>query len=1088
MKKLLIWLSILAFFFSVISCQQPVNDTIAQTTGDTYVTNTINIIWKGSFSSAPINPEVGWAYYDTTKRMSFVWDGSSWQIIAQDGKSIVWKGELSSAPSNPEENWAYYNIIDGNSYIFNGHTWDYLAKSGRDGASGIMLWLGSFDTAPSNPSTGYCYYNTTNKCSYIWDGDSWEIIAHDGTDGISGKSIVWKGVLSTAPQNPQEYWAYYNTTTQTSYIFNGTSWDILSQSIGGNTTVQVLINWRGTFNAAPLNPNLGDAYYNSTTKCSYIYDGSIWQQISKDGEDGTYTYSGTGYLITWKGSLSSAPSSPQKGWAYYNSTERKSYIWDGSSWQIMAQDGSGTNASSAYSYLYVLCYTSENNYIHSLNQPISEVNFGAVGLNSTSKTTTFYISMQSSTKDTFKLTGIPAIQISGTNADCFSAVQPSITEITTGSYIMDAAILFSPTSLGEKTATITIPNNSPDYPNFSFTVKGTGAYWPKTFDGGEGDGNDAITCSAEDSQGNLYFVGYGFELVNDHSGYDWWIKKFDKYGVEDTINWNKKTSFYDDYSAIYDCPSNLLIDSEDNIVVSSQYVLSKYSYSGELLWNKQYNNDYIKNIYIDTDNAVYVGKASSILKISSNGDELFTINPTGNISFDQYNNILITNDSEIALYSCSTGELIRRIEISEISEVTASEKWIESSINSMQGEYFCFPVTKLKHYAIQMNNGYSSNSGDGTKTGNIKLSAYYLSTGSSIFSNKNDLYYSPNIFETNEDDFVILKSTANNSNDYGSYAVRVITSVSGRDISSGWESGNLSSTNQSKTYYYNVEKGKTYVISYNDYKYGDGTKTGKIAISASYSDGTVILSSTSGNLWDSGKFFIAEKNDAVKLTASLSDGANSSSFSVALSEVEVISTMEKHLLCQPIVACFDTNNNIYVTGIIKNYYDRFSRNDVFINKYNSSYSLEWSNKYDWGHCENEQSTEIYYQSGQIVVLGTGNDLINGATAADSWCKTLNPAGSILSSFNLDIENITLISTYENNYYFVGGSSSYYNAVYKVSPNGSIISRYGLNSNNQSIISNPKYLISNIDGSVYQAGYNSNLVSSKSGYDWQIIKY
>ena len=43
-------------------------------------------IWKGSLESAPSNPVVGWAYYDTQKKQSFIYDGSSWQVMAQDGK------------------------------------------------------------------------------------------------------------------------------------------------------------------------------------------------------------------------------------------------------------------------------------------------------------------------------------------------------------------------------------------------------------------------------------------------------------------------------------------------------------------------------------------------------------------------------------------------------------------------------------------------------------------------------------------------------------------------------------------------------------------------------------------------------------------------------------------------------------------------------------------------------------------------------------------------------------------------------------------------------------------------------------------
>ena len=45
MKKFLTVLSILMIFI-VLGCQQPVGNS-----GDTYITNTINIVWQGSFEN-----------------------------------------------------------------------------------------------------------------------------------------------------------------------------------------------------------------------------------------------------------------------------------------------------------------------------------------------------------------------------------------------------------------------------------------------------------------------------------------------------------------------------------------------------------------------------------------------------------------------------------------------------------------------------------------------------------------------------------------------------------------------------------------------------------------------------------------------------------------------------------------------------------------------------------------------------------------------------------------------------------------------------------------------------------------------------
>lgn len=43
----------------------------------------------------------------------------------------------------------------------------------------------------------------------------------------------------------------------------------------------------------------------------------------------------------WQGTQTSHPANPQLNWAYYNSSDRKSYIYDGNNWQMFAQDGAG---------------------------------------------------------------------------------------------------------------------------------------------------------------------------------------------------------------------------------------------------------------------------------------------------------------------------------------------------------------------------------------------------------------------------------------------------------------------------------------------------------------------------------------------------------------------------------------------------------------------------------------------------------------------------------------------------------------------------------------------------------------------------
>ncbi|MBF0499223.1 MAG: RCC1 repeat-containing protein, partial [Candidatus Riflebacteria bacterium] len=61
------------------------------------------------------------------------------------GISIVWKGTLTANPPSPELNWAYYNSTDKCSYIFDGTNWVILAKDGTAGANGAP---GVDSTAP----------------------------------------------------------------------------------------------------------------------------------------------------------------------------------------------------------------------------------------------------------------------------------------------------------------------------------------------------------------------------------------------------------------------------------------------------------------------------------------------------------------------------------------------------------------------------------------------------------------------------------------------------------------------------------------------------------------------------------------------------------------------------------------------------------------------------------------------------------------------------------------------------------------------------------------------------------------------------
>lgn len=117
----------------------------------------------------------------------------------------------------------------------------------------------------------------------------------------------------------------------------------------------VSINWLGSLASYPVSPSFNDGFHNTTTHTSYVWNGSAWVVICVDGVNGTNGTNGTnGIGIIWKGDLAAAPGSPVLNWAYYNTVLKKAYIWNGAAWDILAQDGSngtnGTNGTNGFNY------------------------------------------------------------------------------------------------------------------------------------------------------------------------------------------------------------------------------------------------------------------------------------------------------------------------------------------------------------------------------------------------------------------------------------------------------------------------------------------------------------------------------------------------------------------------------------------------------------------------------------------------------------------------------------------------------------------------------------------------------------------
>jgi hypothetical protein len=63
-------------------------------------------------------------------------------VAGIDGVSIVWQGSLAAAPESPSLNWGYYNTAEGKSYIWDGDSWEMIAQDGTDGVNGQGVPIG----------------------------------------------------------------------------------------------------------------------------------------------------------------------------------------------------------------------------------------------------------------------------------------------------------------------------------------------------------------------------------------------------------------------------------------------------------------------------------------------------------------------------------------------------------------------------------------------------------------------------------------------------------------------------------------------------------------------------------------------------------------------------------------------------------------------------------------------------------------------------------------------------------------------------------------------------------------------------------
>jgi hypothetical protein len=99
-------------------------------------------------------------------------------------------------------------------------------------------------------------------------------------DQAAGSQLVWKGELDSAPANPQVGWAYYSRGLNEALYWSGEAWTIIGNA-GSSGASGIALLWQGSFASVPASPHLNWAYYNSIDQRSYVYDGAAWTSLSQ---------------------------------------------------------------------------------------------------------------------------------------------------------------------------------------------------------------------------------------------------------------------------------------------------------------------------------------------------------------------------------------------------------------------------------------------------------------------------------------------------------------------------------------------------------------------------------------------------------------------------------------------------------------------------------------------------------------------------------------------------------------------------------------------------------------------------------------
>lgn len=197
------------------------------------------------------------------------------EITGEDVRVPIWKGEWVKGK------YGYFNEVshNGSRYICvnpkgteqepgTGVDWMVTVKKGDDGAPGLSVVGGGHWEASKTPYAANTMVTLAN-CVFLSNVET-----------------------SNPPIRISRFKSgNYRRMKNGGYILAGKSVDWVVNSdwtmlLDGRELKGTSITFLGSFASAPANPSEGNSYYNTTDKCTYVYQNGVWMLMVSDGKDG----------------------------------------------------------------------------------------------------------------------------------------------------------------------------------------------------------------------------------------------------------------------------------------------------------------------------------------------------------------------------------------------------------------------------------------------------------------------------------------------------------------------------------------------------------------------------------------------------------------------------------------------------------------------------------------------------------------------------------------------------------------------------------------------------------------------------------